>query len=601
MTNIVTLDFETYFDSDYTLSKMTTEAYIRDPRFKAHGLGVRFANGEKKWFGDPDEFLHNMREDPSAFAVLCHHAHFDGLILSHHYGIKPAFWLDTLSMARLLIGNHLSVSLDNLSKHFGLAAKNVPYHLFKGKQWGEIPPHEQRMVADGCLHDVELTWQLFQLMQPSFPNDEYLLIDQTIRMFTEPVLIGNTDKLAAVWENEEKEKRAALANGVTGADLRSNERFADLLRAQGVEPEIKETDKGEGYAFAKTDQFMRDLQEDASPRVRALAEARLGERSNILQSRSARLGWMSTRGPLCVYLSYCAAHTTRFGGGDKCNFQNFPRNSALGEALEAPPGHLIVTRDLSQIEARLLNAVAGQHDKVQDFREGKDPYVGVASAFCGRPITKETDPEMRQGGKIVELQSGFGSGGPKIASTLRKLGIPCTDEEGLAWRDAYRSTHPAVVNLWREADRVIQDLHNNRHMIWRNVMEVRNHRIYGPNGTMLNYEALEWHRPDEGDAHWRLRTRDGWVKLYGAKLVENVIQWLARICVTDVWLCCARAGIRIVSSEHDSLRACVPEQHAQAAYDFMGAEMARAPEWMPDLPLDSEGYVSRTFAKEKRP
>lgn len=160
--NIITLDFETFFDPDsgYTLKKQTTEEYCRDPRFEVHGVGIRYHNGDKRWYDDPEEFLHLVREDPDV-AILCHHAHFDGFILSHHYGIRPKLWLDTLSMARMVQGNHLSASLEALAKRYGLAAKNVPYNLFKGKRWGELTPDVQRLVADGCLHDVELTWQLF--------------------------------------------------------------------------------------------------------------------------------------------------------------------------------------------------------------------------------------------------------------------------------------------------------------------------------------------------------------------------------------------------------------------------------------------------------
>ena len=90
-----------------------------------------------------------------------------------------------------------------------------------------------------------------------------------------------------------------------------------------------------------------------------------------------------------------------------------------------------------------------------------------------------------------------------------------------------------------------------------------------------------------------------YAKLYGAKLIENIIQALARLHVSQAWLRCAAAGIRMVSMEHDKLIAVVAEHEADAALDFMQAEMKREPVWLPGIPLDSEGYVSRTFAKEK--
>src|SRR5689334_7138186 len=129
---IITLDFESYYSDDYTLSKMSTESYIRDPRFEAHGCAVRWgdASGTEWWPREDLPALFKHKDEWAKAAILCHHAQFDGLILAHHYGVKPKAWLDTLSMARLLIGNHLSVGLDALGKHFGLAAKTVPYNLF---------------------------------------------------------------------------------------------------------------------------------------------------------------------------------------------------------------------------------------------------------------------------------------------------------------------------------------------------------------------------------------------------------------------------------------------------------------------------------------
>lgn len=619
--NIITLDFETHFSDDYTLKKMTTEAYIRDPRFEVLGCSIKWIDSEENggaasqaWWYEGEELHDTLRHrDWSQWAVLCHHSHFDGLILSHHYGIEPAFWYDTLSMARLLLGNHLSVGLDSLAKHFGLQAKTVPYDLFRGKHWHELSPSAQQQVGEGACHDVELTWSIFQKLGPLFPAEEFALVDATVRMFTEPVLEGDTQRLGAIWTIEAEEKRKLLADlGVTGADLRSNEKFAELLRAQGVEPERKPGKNGDIYAFASTDDHMRDLQEDLDPTVVALAEARLSEKSNIVQSRSCRLGWMSTRGAMPVYLSYCAAHTTRWGGGDKVNWQNFPRESALGGAIRAPEGHMVVVNDASQIECRILNMVAGQHDVIERFRDHQDPYTSIASQFYGFPVTK-ANPKERGTGKQLELSCGYGAGGPTIRATAKRgtYGPPVylDAEQAMRARDLYRGTHPSVVSLWQSANEVLKKLSAGITFDWH-CLHVKDKRIYLPNGAPLIYETLEWHTDHEhmqdmdragvirAQEYWRIKTRRGYAKLYGAKLVENVIQALARLHVSQAWLRCAAAGIRMVSMEHDKLIAVVREHEADAALVFMQSEMSRAPDWLPGIPLDSEGYVSHTFAKE---
>lgn len=600
---------------------MTTEAYVRDPRFEVHGVGVRFHNGDLQWFQDADYFLHHMRDMTQELpAILCHHAHFDGLILAHHYGIKPALWLDTLSMARLLIGPHISKSLGSLAEHFSVGVKDIPYELFKGKHWHELSPAIQEKVADGCCQDVQLTWDLFCILAKSFPQEEYQLVDATVRMFTEPVLVGNTAKLAEIYQIEARAKTDLLTElgieqtvepktGKVKSELTKDWFFAKLLRDEGIEPEQKPgKDKPDGtprwnYSFAKTDDFMRELLDDADDRVRMLAEARLAAKSTGVQTRSERLGWMSTRGAMCVYLNYAGTHLCGWSGGDKVNWQNLKRGGPIAEAIEAPGGHCLVINDASQIECRLLNEIAGQQDVIARFRNKEDPYVAIASQFYNRKITKADEAE-RGTGKQAELSCGYGAGAKTIQATAKRgtYGPPVylTDEDALRLRDTYRMTHPAVVNYWGQAGDVLKKLHSGLEFEW-GPLYIKDKRIWLPNDTPLIYETLEWHVAEDGDQYWRVRTRKfGWTKIYGAKLVENIIQALRNVHIKTAWSACAQAGIRIVSMEHDKLIACVREHEAQAAFAFMKAELSRAPEWLPNVPLDSEGYISRTFAKSEK-
>lgn len=161
--NIITLDFETLFDDDYTLKKMTTEAYVRDLRFEALGVGLRTSDGCKYWVGGAGLSKFPELKAPDT-AILCHHAAFDGLILSHHYGVRPARFLDTYSMAAFLFGPGQAKGLGALAKRFGLEPKSVPYDKFKGKHWSDLDAATQRELADGCLHDCELTYTIFTRM-----------------------------------------------------------------------------------------------------------------------------------------------------------------------------------------------------------------------------------------------------------------------------------------------------------------------------------------------------------------------------------------------------------------------------------------------------
>lgn len=598
--NIVTLDFETYFDNDYSLSKMTTEAYIRDPRFEVLGVGLRgVCLGEpySYWYTDTEfrKMLTDKRLDFTNSAVLAHHAQFEGLILSHHFDVRPALWLDTLSMGRMVLGNHLSVALASLAKHFDLSPKNVPYDLFKGKRWHELTPDARRQVADGCLHDVDLTWAIFSKLARGFPPEEIQTIDWTIRAFTEPRLVGDIDLLAQVWMDEDRRKRTMLDElGVTASDLQSAERFAELLRAEGIEPEMKDGKNGDIFAFAKTDEFMKELQEDDG-RPGDLARARLGVKSTIDQTRAESLGYMATRGTLPVYLRYSGAHTTRWSGGDGVNWQNLRRGSDLRRSIQAPGGFRLASIDLSQIEARILDTWAGQADKVEKWRQGVDQYSELATGFYGYPVSRAT-PMERQFGKVLKLQCGFGSGGATIVRAARRATPPVilTDAEGEEAKALYRAEHPRVVDLWGTAGRMLARIGGGPPLQWGPVL-IEDKHVVLPNGAFINYETLEY-CPDW--SAWRMRRRNGWSKLYGAKLVENVVQALARVVLSQAILRIkAKHGLRPVLCTHDDAGYLLPEADAERLFPLLIAEFKVPPAWMPELPLDAEGVLGERYGK----
>jgi len=603
--NIVTLDFETYFDDDYSLKKMTTEAYVRDPRFEVHGVAYRneaLGVPYTYWYTDADfrRLLAEKRLDFSNSAILCHHAHFDGLILSHHYGVKPRVWLDTLSMARLVLGNHVRVGLDSLASHFGLKAKSVPYNLFKGKHWSELSPADRGLVSTGAIHDCELTWQIFCLLAKEFPAEEYPIVDMTVRMFTEPKLRGDLEQLGKVWTDEAKRKATLLGDlGIKPEELQSADKFAQLLAAEGVEPATKDGKNGPIYAFAKTDQFMKDLIDDENPRIADLARARLGIKSTIDQTRAERLGYMAGRGDMPVYLSYCGAHTTRWSGGDRVNWQNFRRGGELRKAIQAPQGYKLGIVDLSQIECRILNYLAGQDDVVERFRKGEDPYVGIASKFYNRTITL-SDKAERGTGKQAELSCGFGCGPAKFQATAR-LGIYgppviISFDDAAGFVDLYRRTHPYVVRYWQTATDVIQRLATDSQSFDWGPMRVEGRRIYLPNGAPLIYDTLGF---DAESREWRIKTRNGYAKLYGGKLVENVIQALARVVLSQA---CIRIknklGLLPVLLAHDEGVWVLSEQDVElGAFEIIKQEMARTPEWLPGIPLAVEGSINERYEK----
>ena len=625
----VVLDLETFFGDDYTLSKMTTEAYVRDPRFEAHGAAIKWSPTTPAVWYDQRELEWQLKnEDWSDVFLVCHHAQFDGFILNHHYGVRPAMWGCTLSMARLLLGNHLSVSLEAVRKHFGIPSKITPYQLFKNKRWSELSPAVQAQIGEGAIDEVESIWRIFcTFMQQGFPAAELDVIDSVIRMFTEPAIVGDQEMLAQIWENEAHKKQSRLdALGVTAGDLQSADRFADLLREQGIEPGTKVSPKGkEIYAFAKTDQFMRDLLEDDSETVQALAQARLGQKSTLMQTRAETLGWMASRGSLCVYLNYAGAGTLRPSGGDGANFLNFKRGSAIRRALCAPEGYFLGPADSSQLECRILHYVAGGTDEpvIQKFRAGDDPYVDLATWFYGEPIykPKKDDPrllemEMKRGvGKQGRLMCGFGAAGKQFKATAKNgLYGPPVDisiEEANRFVAMYRQSNPSICSrnggLWSICENILLPKLAAGDKYEFGPLEIRDHCIWIQGVPML-YKTLEWHVPSSDEENvkdfewggfWRLKTRDGWKKMWGSKLSQNIAEGIESVTVSQAMTRIKRKfGVRSLNWPYDELLLLIPKSsESEALFEACLQEMKLTPSWLPGLPLDAEGSLGERYSK----
>lgn len=612
--DFVVLDLETEFGDDFTLSKLTTEAYIRDPRFKALCGAVKWSpSTSATWYDEPELRWQLKQHDWSNTFLLCHHTQFDAFILSHHYDVHPKMLGCSLSMARMMLGATKSVSLENVRKHFGIPSKTTPYSLFKNKTWAQISPDVQEQIGEGACDEVESIFHIFQqFMAAGFPVEELDVIDSVLKMFSEPVLRADVPLLRQVWQTEAINKAARLeALNVSAADLASADRFAELLREEGEEPETKTSTKGnEVYAFAKTDDYMRDyLLEHENDRIRALAEARIGEKSTLLQTRAATLGFMAGRGPLPVYLRFSGAGTLRFSGGDGANWQNFKRGSDIRRAICAPEGYLLAPIDLSQVECRVLAYLAGETAQMEEFRRGEDPYIGIACEFYGRKITKK-DAAERGTGKQAILSCGYGSSGKRFKATA-KLGVYGPPvilemEEADRFVKLYRDGHPAICGrpngYWAQGEQVLRAMYHWQSFDW-GVVSVRcnqekgTRRIYFPNGAFILYDTLEWHVPTaeeiaKNPAHpnpgWRVKTRYGWKNIYGSMIAQHMCEAVSRLIMTQAMLR-IKKRLHSVNSTHDELLVLIrKDAEAERNLQFCIDEMIREPSWLPGIPLAAE-------------
>ena len=420
-------------------------------------------------------------------------------------------------------------------------------------------------------------------MADPFPICELPVIDLTIRMFTEPSLIGDLDLLIKIHNDEALSKNERLYNlGVGESDLASADKFAAILEAEGVEVAYKPGKLGPIPALAKTDSFMQELLDHDNERIRELAQARLEVKSTINETRSARLGAMAGRGLLCIYLHYCGAHTRRWSGGDSVNFQNLGQQSELRRAIRAPEGYLLACPDQSQGECRILNWLAGQSDVVERFRRGDDPYLPMAAKLGAE----------RQVGKAVELACGYGMGPERLASTIRNAKLMFEPDFPTFAVKQYRESHKRVVDLWKEGERILGYLERkDNYGRWRDTLEISNGRVYHPNGAWLDYSGLKWEEDE-----WRLYGRKGqWSRMYGAKLVENVVQWLSRIVTAEAMVKFDRAGYPVVGMAHDDVWLLVPAESVDSHKRTIIDIMSETPSWAPGLPLAAECKIGKTY------
>lgn len=601
---ILTIDFETYYDQEFSLTKLTTEEYIRGDDFEVIGVAVQQDDGEPTWFsGTRNEIRQFLQtyDFPNNLA-LAHNAMFDAAILSWHFGICPRGWLDTLSIARALHSTEVGGSLATLATHYGIGVKGDEVVAAKGLRRKDFDPAALARYGRYCCNDVALTYSLFQQMAADFPKPELRLIDLTIRMFSEPTLYLNAALLKQRLEEVVAVKDALL--GALDKDmLMSNIKFADWLREHDVEPPMKisPTTGKQTYAFSKTDEAFKELLEHDNIIVRLAVAARLGVKSTIEETRTERFIGIAERGSMPVPLRYYAAHTGRWGGDDKLNLQNLPRGGHLKKAIMAPMGYVICDSDSSQIEARTLAWLAGQDDLVDAFEKGEDVYKIMASAIYNKSQAAITKDE-RFVGKTTILGSGYGMGANKFKAQLKNFHVSIEQGEAQRIVNTYRDTYPNIPELWRKAHETLDWISNDKTGEFGRggLLKVEGKRgIRLPNGMYLKYPNLRKRQdPDSGKYEYVYDTKKGKTvvpnRIYGGKVVENVCQALARIIIGEQMLMIAKK-YRVVMTVHDAIACLIPKDEAANGKEYVELCMRLRPSWAPELPLNCEAGYGESY------
>ena len=603
---IITIDWETFYDKTFSLSKMTTEEYVRDDRFEVIGVGIKVDDAETTWFsGTKDETRKHLRQyDWANSLVLAHNTMFDGAIMSWHFGITPKGWLDTLCMARAIHGVDAGGSLKALAERYEIGQKGDEVINALGKRRADFNADDLERYGAYCCNDVDLTYKLFNILAQSFPKKELKVIDTTLKMFIEPELELDTILLEQHLIDVKTKKEKLLEAAAADKDiLMSNDKFAELLKSLKVDPPTKisaRTGK-QAWAFAKTDEEFKALAEHPDTRVQALVAARLGTKTTLEETRTQRFIDISKRGKLPVPIKYYAAHTGRWGGDDKINLQNLPSRGQnagkLKSAIKPPEGYVIIDSDSSQIEARTVAWLAGQNDLVEAFDNGEDVYKIMASAIYGKEVGDITKEE-RFVGKTTILGAGYGMGAEKFQNQLKVFGVDIPLDECKRIINVYRQTYDKIPALWRQAQLCIEAIITGNAASFGAVDAVTfsasERGFLLPSGLWQRYDGLEKVYDPEGKEQYQYKTRKGVVKIYGGKVVENLCQAVARCVIAEQMLLIAKK-YRVVLTVHDAVACIAPAEEAKQAQEYVESCMRWRPDWAATLPLNCESGIGENY------
>lgn len=653
-TSVVLLDWESYFDVDFSLTKQSTVEHVTDSRFELLGAGVievrqpheaptpHFWHGEADCQTVIDHLRREYGKELEGCTLVVHNAHFETAVTALRYDIRPRYVVDTIGLHRHW-NARASHKLGDIAKELRLSEEKGDTKKFKGwtyrvraakrtkKAKGPpkfmprmTPEMQEELAAYGC-GDCRLEWEVFTRLLPKLSNPavELRVMQHTVDIWTKPLLHVDhafADSLAERMDARGQEVIAAT--GHSRAEISGNHSFTALLRmalrAAGDDPDtyFKFSKQGSIPAIAKGDEERDLLLQHPDPTVRSLIEARVGLKTWPSHAKRVRAISAQSKagGGMMVPLRYHSAHTGRYGGGEGINLQNLPARhpeaivNEIRGLLIPPPGHALVVVDASQVEARGTSWVAGEEWKLRAFEaidrgEGQDIYCQTAEQIFGHPVTKADNPAERQVGKTAELAFGYAGG----LGAWRKFdnSDKYTDDQVEDFKHRWRARHPATVQFWHdiEAAWALATKFNRTEKVGAFTVFAEDANctvIELPSGRWLRYHYPKVTGMGRSrnlscyDASTKSRTH-----IYGGSLTENVVQALCRDALVEPMLDLHYSSdILIPLTIHDELVAVVPIKRSEAALARMIQALSTSPLWAPGLPLSAAGRIMERYGKE---
>ncbi len=458
-TDFVVLDFESYFDKEYSLSKMNIWAYITDERYQTTGCGFKFHYVPGNCYKNPDswfvwaekqrpeytkdqlsEYFEQLQEHYGRqlenITVVMQNAFFDALILQEKYNLSPKYIID-LKHLDAHFDSRRSHSLKDMAKRYKLQDKGDTMS-FLGLHLQDMTAEQRAAMETYCNLDCKLEYELFEILLQHLTNQEQELIiaRHTIDLYLKPRLkfdFDLADSIAADMQMYIDE--ACEKVGLSKTELSGNLSFVIALQVVLPDEETVPTkaakrpgkkmsallgQTGIGPALAKTDDGCLLLLAHSKDEVRGLMEARKAVKSwplHLKRIESMKALATACGGKMPVPLNYYGAHTGRWSGGGGINLLNLggagraglgtnPLITKMRQMLRVNDSKLLIA-DAAQIEARILAWLAGQQDMLEAFAEGRDIYSEFGTKLFDARLRKarKTDPPPLA--KLFTIRRGF--------------------------------------------------------------------------------------------------------------------------------------------------------------------------------------------------
>lgn len=642
----ISIDIETFSDID--LIKCGVYKYADSPAFEillfAYSIDdgeiyiVDLVSGEEL----PEEIAEAIKSDTVIKTAF--NAQFERVCLSKHIGIllDPSSWYCTAVQAAELslpssladVGAALGLERQKMTegkeliKYFCVPCKPTKSNGGRTRNMPKDAPEKWTLFKEYCKRDVDVERQIAKKLE-MYPisesehrlyvldqriNDRGVLVDLSLAQ--QAIKINSIQTAVAT---EQAYTLTGLENPNSVAQLK------DWLIENGVE--IDSLSKKAVAALA--DETDGDIQEMLHLRL-LMSKTSVKKYEAVMRSvcKDNRVRGM---------MRFCGASRTGRWSGNILQPQNLPQNhlpdltlardivkdgdfemldmtfgnvpNVLSELIRTvlipKQNHRFIVADFSAIEARVLSWLAGEQWRLDTFRNGGDIYCASASQMFRVPVEKHgVNGHLRQKGKISELACGYGGsvGALKNMGAV-EMGVPEDELQGLI--NDWRNANPHIVKLWTEVgnaamkaikEKTIVTLGKLVFMYERGILFIRL-----PSGRRLSYikPRIGTNRfGGDSITYMGVGASKKWERLetFGGKLVENIVQEIARDLLASAMINVANAGYNIVFHVHDEIIAEVPD--GQGSVDEMCMLMSINPDWADGIPLSADGYECEYYRKD---